>query len=270
MAGPNPTYNVTLHHLAPGAVEAGVTYPDEQLPAVSLAQLREMLYALSEVASRLTIYEPSTPEIRIRTERESFVVRTRYRRLCFVGYEAALRGEDHSVAYILTTITGNAETTKAPEPRADRPASASPLATEGAPVETGGIPRWVKIAVMSIIIIGCNATAAWLLLRPPTIIGPKYTLMTPADSATLLVKVAGEYRTGSAEGDRRIVIDTGGTALVARFGANLAVVQPLTKPIRGALVDGQPALVTDDPAAITLKDADTIVYYGNTYKRHNP
>ena len=168
------------------------------------------------------------------------------------------------------TITGNAETTKAPEPRADRPASASPLATEGAPVETGGIPRWVKIAVMSIIIIGCNATAAWLLLRPPTIIGPKYTLMTPADSATLLVKVAGEYRTGSAEGDRRIVIDTGGTALVARFGANLAVVQPLTKPIRGALVDGQPALVTDDPAAITLKDADTIVYYGNTYKRHNP
>lgn len=269
MAGPNPTYSVTLHHLAPGAVAAGLAYPDEQLANVPLAQLREMLYALSEVASRLTIYEPSAPEIRIKTERESFVVRTRYRRLCFVGYEAALRGEDHSVAYILTTITGTTETAKAPEPRLDRPASASPLG-DTTQAETGGIPRWVKIAVMSVIIIGCNGTAAWLLLRPPTTIGPKFTLMTPADSATLVVKVAGEYRTGSQEGDRRIVIDTGGTAQVARFGANLALIQPLTKPIRGALVDGQPALVTGDPAAITLKDADTIVYFGNTYKRHSP
>ena len=39
---------------------------------------------------------------------------------------------------------------------------------------------------------------------------------------------------------------------------------------RGALVDGQPALVTNDPAAVVLKDADTIVFFGNTYKRHNP
>jgi hypothetical protein len=269
MATAAPTYHVTLHHLAPGAVAAGLAYPDEQLPAVPLTQLREMLYALSEVATRLTIYEPSTPEIRIKTDREAFVVRTRYRRLCFVGYEAALRGEEHSVAYILTTITGNAETAKAPEPRHERPSSASPLIS-AAPVEAGRFPRWLKIAAMAVIIIGCNATAAWMLLAPPKTIAPKYSLLTPAESVALLGRVAGEYRTGSTEGDRRIIIDATGTARLAKFGPNLAPTQPVTKTVRGALVDGQPALVTNDPAAVVLKDADTIVYFGNTYKRHAP
>lgn len=269
MATAVPTYHVTLHHLAPGAAAAGLAYPDEALPAVPLPQLREMLYALSEVASRLTIYEPSAPEIRIKTDREAFVVRTRYRRLWFVGYEASLRGEEHSVAYILTTITGNTETAKAPEPRVERPSSASPVISVTAD-ETGRFPRWLKIAAMAVIIIGCNATAAWMLLSPPKTIAPKYTLLTPAESAALLGRVAGEYRTGSAEGDRRIIIDTTGTARLAKFGPNQAPTQPVTKTVRGAVVDGQPALVTNDPAAVVLKDADTIVFFGNTYKRHNP
>lgn len=269
MATAAPTYQVTLHHLAPGAGAAGLAYPDESLPSVPLPQLREMLYALSEVASRLTIYEPSSPEIRIKTDREAFVVRTRYRRLWFVGYEASLRGEEHSVAYILTTITGTTETAKAPEPRVERPASASPVLTAAAD-EGGRFPRWLKIAVMAVIIIGCNATAAWMLLSPPKTIAPKFSLLTPAESAALLGRVAGEYRTGSAEGDRRIIIDTTGTARLAKFGPNLATTQPVTKTVRGALVDGQPALVTNDPAAVVLKDADTLVFFGNTYKRHAP
>lgn len=269
MANAAPTYHVTLHHLAPGAVAAGLTYPDEQLPAVPLPQLRDMLYALGEVASRLTIYEPSAPEIRIKTDREAFVVRTRYRRLCFVGYEAALRGEEHSVAYILTTITGTAEIAKAPEPRVERPSSANPILTV-TPDETGRFPRWLKIAIMAVIIIGCNATAAWMLMSPPKTIAPQFSLMTPAESVTLLARLAGEYRTGSAEGDRRIIIDTTGTALLAKFGSNQSITQPVTKTVRGALVDGQPALITNDPAAIVLKDADTIVFFGNTYRRHAP
>ncbi|SDS06001.1 hypothetical protein [Opitutus sp. GAS368] len=269
MALASPTYSVTLHHLAPGAVAAGLAYPDEQLSAVSLPQLREMLYALGEVSSRLTIYEPSTPEIRIKTDREIFVVRTRYRRLCFVGYEAALRGEEHSVAYILTTITGTTEVAKAPEPRVERPSAAS-IAASAAPEDTGRIPRWLKIAVMAAIIVGCNGTAAWLLLRPPRSPAPAYTLMVPDESAALLGKVAGEYRTGSQEGDRRLIIDPDGTLRLARFGQNQAVTQPTTKTARGALVDNRPALITSDPAAITLKDADTLVFFGVTYKRHNP
>lgn len=267
MANATPSFSVTLHHLAPGAVAAGLAYSDEQLPAVTLNQLRDMLYAFSELAARLTIYEPSLPEIRIKTDREVFVVRTRYRRLCFVGYETTLRGEDHSVAYILTTITGTAETVKPPEPRViDRPAASTRVAAE----ETGRFPRWLKITVMAVIIIGCNATTAWLLLRPPHTIAPKFTLMAPSDSTALINQVAGEYRTGSAEGDRRLIIDSIGTARLAKFGPNLSLGQATTKTIRGALVDGKPALVTNDPAAIVLKDADTILLWGNTYKRYLP
>jgi hypothetical protein len=137
--------------------------------------------------------------------------------------------------------------------------------------ETGGVPRWVKIAVMAVVIIACNATAAWMLLSPPKTIAPKFSLMTPAESAALISRVAGEYRTGSTEGDRRLIIDTTGTARLAKFGANLAPTQPSTKTVRGALVDGKPALITSEPVgAVVLQDADTIVFFGNTYKRHNP
>ena len=366
MATAAPAYTVTLHHLAPGALAAGLAYPDEQLSAMPLPQLRELLYAFTELAAQLTIYEPSLPEIRIKTDRESFTIRTRYRKLWFVGYETALRGEEHSVAYILTTITGTAETAKAPEPRPDRASLASATTTstryfatfqvesgdrmelsvsgseygmlaEGekvqlgraypealtvrnsgsideyvrvavscywvdaagnkmpalsprliglhlltggngwtedaaaaTPEETGRFPRWLKIAVMAVIIIGCNAGAAWMLLTPPKTIAPKFSLMTPAESVALLGRVAGEYRTGSQEGDRRLIIDPTGTARLAKFGPNQAVTQPTTKTIRGAIVDGKPALITGDPAAITLKDADTLILFGNTYKRHNP
>lgn len=270
MATAAPTYQVTLHHLAPGAAAAGLAYADEQHSTVPLAQLREMLYSLAEVASRLTIYEPATPELRIKTDREVFVVRTRYRRLCFVGYETALRGEDHSVAYILTTITGTAEHAKEAPPRPSAQIAASPAAAAATPAETGGMPRWLKITAMAVIIIACNATAAWLLFSPPKTISPKFTLMTPAESAALLARVAGEYRTGNGEGDRRLVIEATGMARLAKFGPNQSVTQPTTKTIRGGLVDGRPALVTNDPASIVLKDADTVILFGNTYKRHAP
>ena len=79
---PASTYSVTLHHLSPDATAAGLDYPDEQLPTVTVAQLRELLFALSAVAAKLTIYEPSTPEIRVKTDREIFIIRTRTPRTC--------------------------------------------------------------------------------------------------------------------------------------------------------------------------------------------
>src|SRR4051812_27357419 len=130
MAASTTTFSVTLHHLSPGAKAAGLGYADEQMPTVTAVELVELLHALSDVASGLTIYEPSNPEIRIKTEREVVVVRTRYRRLCFVGREAQLRGEDHSVAMIMAAASGVAE----PEFAAastrgiDRPSSAAPVA----------------------------------------------------------------------------------------------------------------------------------------------
>jgi len=263
-----PVYSITLHHLSPDAKAAGLSYPDEHLLAVSIGQLRELLYALSEVAARQTIYEPSSPEIRIKTDRDVFVVRTRYRRLCFIGWEAMLRGEDHSVAYILSAITGGTEHGKV-LPKVERPAPS--YRPQSAPtIESGGIPRWVKIAVLAVLIIGINATAIWLLLRPPPNFAPKFTLLPEFESTALLNKVAGVYQTGPHEGDRRLVIESDGTLRFAKFGPRKALLDVTVKTSRGGLTEGHAALVTSDPDVITIKDADTLMAYGTTYKRATP
>ena len=260
-----PAYSITLHHLSPDAKAAGLAYPDEHLLAVSIGQLRELLYSLSEVASRQTIYEPSSPEIRIKTDRDVFVVGTRYRRLCLVGWEAMLRGEEHSVVYILSAITGSSEHGKT-IPKIERPApSYKPQSTPA--VDGGGLPRWAKISIMAALIITFNATAIWLLLKPPPQSMPKFTLLPDFESRALIVKVAGEYLSGTREGDRRLVIESDGTLRLSKFGPKKTVVEEKTKLARGGLNEGRAALITSDPATLTIKDSDTVVLYGTTYRR---
>ena len=262
-----PVYSVTLHHLAPGAAAAGLGYPDEQILTVTTAQLRELLMALSQVASHLTIYEPSAPEIRIKTDREVYVVRTRYRHLCFVGREAVLRGEEHSIDFIIGTITGLAEPElKAAAPRVfARPTSAN---LAGARLSAGtGIPDWVKITLMLILSAAFLVGGLWLLFRPARTLAPKYTLLSAPDSSVLLNRVAGEYHTGNQEGDRRLIIGPDGTMRIAKFGKDQAIAEEIIRTSRGAQLDGQPALATSDPYVMTIKDADNVVLYGQNYKR---
>ena len=260
-----PIYSVTLHHLSPGAKAAGLAYPDEQLPGVTTSQLQDLLFALGEVATTLTIYEPATPEIRIKTDRDVFVIRTRYRQLSFVGWETILRGEEHSVSYILSTITGTAEPVKAVA-KVERVFATS--SGSAPPVDTGRVPRKAKIAVMAALIIGFNATTAWMLLRPAPSLLPKHELLPESESAALLGKVAGEYETGLKQGDRRLIIDTDGTLHLSKLGPKLTATEERTKSTRGALVDGRPALITSDPYVLVIKDTDTLVLYGSTYRRH--
>jgi len=261
-----PAYSVTLHHLAPGAKAAGLAYPDEQLPSVTVPQLRDLLFALTEVASGLTIYEPSTPEIRIKTDRDVFIVRTRYRRLCFVGWETILRGEEHSVSFILTTITGNVELAPKAAPKPERTASFGHSASNP-PVDTGRVPRWTKVAVLGALIIGFNGATAWMLLRPPPSVLPQHVLLSESESHALLIRTAGEYETGQREGDRRLIINSDGTLRLGKLNAQRAVVDERTKTCRGATVDGKPAIVTSD-TVLQIKDSDTVILYKTTYRRH--
>ena len=261
-------YSVTLHHLAPNAKAAGLAYPDEQLPTVTVPQLRDLLITLSEVAAHLTIYEPSAPEIRIKTDRDVFIIRTRYRRLCFVGWETILRGEDHSIGFILSTVTGNLELIKTAAPnRVERAPLVSPTRGGTAPsVPTGGMPRWAKISALTVLILGINGVTAWMLLRPPPSLLPKHELLSESESRALLIKAAGLYQTGTEPGDRRLVIDTSGKLLLGKLNAQRAISEERTKLARGAKVEGRPVLVTGE-AVLQLKDADTVVLYGTTYRR---
>jgi len=262
-------YSVTLHHLAPGATAAGLQYPDEQLANVTPAQLRDLLNALSEVAAGLTIYETSTPEIRIKTDRDVFVVRTRYRQLCLVGWETTLRGEEHSVPYIVTTVGGGAaEVTRLAPVKVERIPSANPLGTDAKAV-AASTSRRLKITIMAVLILGFNGATAWMLFRPQPSLTPNYELMGDTDSRTLLIKAAGDYQTGNQPGDRRLSIEPDGTLRFAKYGAGQAITEPRVRPSSGALVAGKPVLITNDknPAVVEIKNADIIVCTNTTYHR---
>lgn len=261
-------YSVTLHHLAPGATAAGLQYPDEQLADVTPAQLRDLLYALSAVAAGLTIYEPATPEIRIKTDRDVFVVRTRYRQLCLVGWETTLRGEEHSVPYIVTTIGGGAaEVTRLAPEKVERVPSASPVGD--AKAASAASSRRIKITLMAVLILGFNAASAWMLFRPTPTLTPSYELLGEIDSRTLLIKAAGDYQTGGQPGDRQLRIEPDGTLHFAKYGPGLAVIEPRVRPSSGALVAGKPVLITSDknPAIVEIKDPDTVICTKTIYHR---
>lgn len=272
MATPSTFFSVTLHHLAPGATAAGVGYPDEQMPAVTSAQLAELLQALSHIASRTTIYEPSSPEIRIKAEREILVVRIRYRRLCLVGREVSLRGEDHSIARILAAAAGveEPEVVFVPVQPSERPPAHTHAHTTSSsrPHQAStGVLEWIKIGLLSALIVGCLGTGTWLLLKPPQGLAPNFKYMPAADSTALLARAAGEYRTGLRAGDRRVVIGADGTLRLAKYGEAQAILEESVRTIRGAIQNGQPGLATGDPYLMLVKDPETVVLYGATYKR---
>src|SRR5690606_38022862 len=117
----------------------------------------------------LSIYEPSAPELRVKTDREVFVVRTRYRHLCFVGSETALRGEEHGVAYIMGAITGQALPVAKPmaNPRVfERPPTAIPLRPPRGGDGGAGFPDWAKIALLAVISLSFVGSGVWMLFKP--------------------------------------------------------------------------------------------------------
>jgi len=271
MAPPSTFFSVTLHHLAPGATAAGLSYPEEQMPAVTATQLTELLQSLSLIAGSMTIYEPSNPEIRVKTEREILVIRTRYRRLCLVGRESALRGEEHTVARIMAAVSGVEEPIVSIVP--ERPSERPPVNAPGSSrtyAMPGGVPEWLKLTLLSLLIVTCLGTGVWLLVKPPKGLAPNFKYMPAADSTALLAKAAGEYRTGLQAGDRRLVISADGTLRLAKYGAAQAIAEESVRTIRGAIKDGQPGLATSDPYLIEVRDADTVVLYGQAYKRAAP
>ena len=130
----------------------------------------------------------------------------------------------------------------------------------------GGVPRWVKVTVLAVLIVGFNGATAWMLLRPPPSVVPKHELLPDFESRALLQKVSGVYETGKDEGDRRLEIDPTGILHLAKFGPQHAILEERKKTARGALVNGRTALVTAD-GVVEIKDTQTVVLFGTTYHR---
>ncbi len=261
----DPAYSVTLHHLAPDLKAAGLAYPDVVLAQVSPEVLRELLYLLAELSAELSIYEPSTPEIRVKTEQNTFVVRTRYRRLCLVGWESSLRGEEHSIKFIRTTITGldGYSKTGSKLGATQSTQSASPLPPPK-PAKRGR--SWLKLVMLGLLTLTINGFTAWQLWRPKPSLLPAYTLLPQSATQALLTHSAGEYATGHEAGDRRLSLDATGTLRLGKLNTQHALIEEELKAVRGATINGRAVLITTD-AVLNGVSPDTIVLYGTTYYR---
>lgn len=253
------TFHLTLHHLSPDAKVASASQPDHDLPHATIEHLRELLVALAATAAKLPAVTAATPEIRIRAGKDTLTVRVSDGQLRFVSWETKAGGVGLNVDQIIARVNFSAPRS---EPTPLRPARVyQPEAT------SEKLPRWAKVTGLIVAIIAINCTTVWMLIKPPPDLLAEFELLPTSASGDLLAMVAGEYETGTREGDRRITIKPDGALQLSKYGQKRAVIEGNTKTVRGALTSGQPALLTDDPYLLQIKDPNTVVLYGDTYKR---
>lgn len=254
------TFHIVLHHLSADARVASAAQPDHDLPKVTLERLRELLVALAATAATLPKVSAAAPEIRIRSGKDTLQVRVSDGQLRFVSWETKAGGVGLNVDQIIARVSLSA-------PRAE-PAPLRPVRihtpSAGAPEK---IPRWLKVSLLVAAIVAINGTSVWMLLKPPPDLLSEFELLPAGASHELLAMYAGDYATGAREGDRLLTIQPDGAIQLSKYGQQRNVVQEGVKTVRGALTSGKPALLTNDPYLLEIKDPNTVVLYGDTYKR---
>jgi hypothetical protein len=254
-----PTFSVILHHLSPDAKQAGASHPDHPMAAATLEQLIELINNLGEFSTTFQETPGVTPEIRIQTAREELQVRAVSGGLRYDSWDTKVGGLILSPEEIIAKIGGPNVVPKRPR------------RVGATPAPTGGKPRWLKIAGLAVAIIAVNATTVWLFFSPPNTLLPRHELLAEADTRKIFSNLAGEYETGGEQGDRRLTIAPDGTVKIAYYGAKRAVLRESAVNARGAKVEGIPALITiDPPSVVQIKDANTVILYGDTYRRRAP
>ncbi len=258
-----PIYSLTLHHLSPDAREASAAMADLEVARVGPEKLRVMLTALSEVATRHRTDYSVNPEIRIKTGKSELLIRARDGGLNLVSWDKSVGGQNLSVSDILAQLDQSS---------ADASSSKSPVASSSDLRAVGGSSdkaRRNKIIMLVTAFLAINAFTAWNFIKPEPSFLPKHQVLPVAETREVLVKAAGEYETGSTPGDRRLIIQPDGSLILSTYGPRRTIVEQINRSAKGALYGGRPALVTNDPAMLEIKDADTVVLYGNVYKRRS-
>lgn len=231
-----------------------------RLTDVGLPRLRALLEALAVLAPKVEY--PAVPEMRITCGDQQYLVQVREGHMRFSSWSLRAGGCDLTPAQILAAITGTDEV-------AEVPVVAAAATGEGHPRRRG----WL-VAVLAAGILGSNALTAWWLTSPatnlPREVFPEYRLLEPEPAQRLLDRVAGTYETGREEGDRRLFLRRDGTVLWGKYGARLAMVEETELTAAGAESGGQPALLASNRMLIAVKDAATLVYFGDTYRRVQP
>ena len=253
-------YNITLHHLSPDARAIGTKHLDQELANVSLNDLRGLLVTMAKTGAKPSADDLAAPEIRIKTAKEVLRVRPSGGLLRLVSWDTKVGGMDFNVDQIIERLDG-------PLSESDSAARKAPQQAVIIDVAPSRLPKWVKIAGLSVVILAINATTIWFLLRPPPTLLAQYELLPDSDARRLLSQAAGEYETGNKEGDRRLIIQPDGSMILSTYGIKRKIIEETTLSSRGAETSGRPALLTSDPYLLEIKDVDTVILYGNAYKR---
>ncbi len=250
MTATSTDFSVTLHHFAPDGARAAADLPDVELPAVSAEQLRALLRGLAQLAP--TIQYPAAPELRIAAADGRFLVQVKDGRIRFTSWSLRAGGSELTPEEIFRAITGE---------------ELNDFGPGGARETKSRLPKGVKIALLALAILGTNAITAWVLTRPPADALPEYRRLDPEPAQRMWAEVAGTYETGAEEGDRRLTIKTGGDVNWSKYAADLTLDEQTTLKAEAVLLAGRPALLTSTRAPIEVKDALTVIFYGDTYRR---
>lgn len=257
---PTAKFQVVLHALAPDAADAGTQYADATLDAVSEDQLRGLLAAFAQLATRLSPIDTFRPHIRINFAAGLAMVTPIEGRLYYGSWDTKGRGIEVSVDDIMDLVTGKAEAPK-------------PTTHSKAPIEIP-MPRpakikrkYLTIVALGIAIVAMNATTAWMLFKPAPTILPPHVFLPDTESDTLMKQVAGEYQTGNLEGDRHLEIGALGLFRFAVYGPNRTLQQVRLQSGRAARIAGGVVILTSRYGVLRIVDPNTITIYGDTYRR---
>lgn len=253
-------FTVTLHHLTPDAKKVGVEFIDGELANVSEKRLRELIANLAVTAGRDKGI--ASPELRIAAPHGRFVIQVFEGKLRFNSWTIRVGGASLTPDQIFAIVTGT-----------DDPAAAAAAADSFVrdAQQSHSSKRW-KILLVAALILGTNGITAWMLTRPPpgNPLLAEYQLLSAAPAERLLTDVAGEYQTGTGEGQRSMRIARDGKVHWVKFGPNGSVAEETDLTAKAAQSRGHPALYTSMDSLIDIMDGITAVFNGDTYRRKMP
>jgi hypothetical protein len=251
-----PNFNVTLHHLAAGAKEAGATLPDIPLGEIPQKKLRELIRNLATLAP--ANLGKASPELRVIAPHGQFVVQISAGRLRINSWTIKVGGADLSPDQIFALITG-----------AEAVADAVGVDAVGGSAKRS---RGALTVVLAVLILGTNALTAWMLTRPqpsPPLLA-EFTPLAKEPAERFIAEIMGDYQTGPNAGARALKIAKDGHVHWLRLGPAGAVGEDTEVAVQPVQSRGKPALLADGRTLIEATDARSLLFYNETYRRKAP
>lgn len=261
-------YNVTLINLSPDARTAALNEGSNvELAGVSPEALQALLAAFAEIDAVQNV--TADPEIRIKTRRESYLIRTGQQKLFL--YDVLNREAPAQVLtpeQVMAELDGSAMAARTAAPFM-MPGMA---ALAGAESEAAAPPRneinLPRMTVMVVAIIGL--VAAIIYLRSPKLGPPRPEAFKPAEAtelAGLRQSLAGVYMTGELPGQHGLVFSTTGELKLFEVRA-LAAPGVIYASAEVGRLDGKIVLATNQPGGlISVNAAGALLYCGETYQK---